>query len=158
MIVYRKLIPLILFIILFQFNCSDDKNKKNIGPIGPVEKERVMVKGKKQKLPYESYYELDKLEFFAQADDTYNVHVTFRATLAYPEQDHDYEKAIIFKRDLINNLIQTHISQLTYSQLNTADKKERVKDTLLRKINALLKEYPVNNIYIRDFFVMPQRK
>lgn len=94
----------------------------------------------------ESYYILDEQKFEALPEDNKKTYVILKVSLAYPFRDVETEQEIILKRIIINSYIQETISEMTYSQLNTADKREKMKKKLLKGINRMM-DHKLRNLY-----------
>lgn len=143
----------ILILILFSISCSESPEHSdatfNMNEIGS----QTNNKSEKKQQPLESYYQLDPIKFFARPENNKKLNVNLSITLSYPRLDHNIEQQIIDRRELINEAIKVYISKKTYSEMNTAKKREKIRSELLKIIQGRYVK-GVQNVYYRTFFLM----
>ena len=150
---FKSFITLLFaFNIIFTVNCGNKKEPVGFD-IHAIEGEKARSRSKsKEDNPIQSYYKLETLKVVGVREGNVIPYITLTIVLGYPFNDLDSEKEIIYNRDLIRGYITEYLSLKTYSQLNSVEKKERLKKHFLYIINRkFLKDHKILSIYFTKY-------
>ncbi len=90
------------------------------------------------------------MKFMAKPEGKNETFISITVVVSYTHMDSKTEQEIILKRYHINRLVKDYISQRSYTELNSADKRKKLRRKLYFKIKKIMKN-PILNVYFKNY-------